>query len=197
MPSGIEEAKRKSSLNTSSQSSDFDQSQRSSPRSSGKLRSGSNKSFGSDLSLDSSSGPIPSPTITITSERGTSYKSAEQKPEIRKPLVPPKPKSQSFEGESFTKSIDLGTRSEKEPLAAADDEVPIGYDPVEYDYLMQQNDGGDENEVNDIGLSASARSASNSSLVCFLLIYIDIYIYILHSRLLVYLSPNDRSDDCS
>uniref|UniRef100_A0A7M5X061 Uncharacterized protein n=2 Tax=Clytia hemisphaerica TaxID=252671 RepID=A0A7M5X061_9CNID len=107
-------------------------------------------SFGSQQSLDFSNPP----SISVTSEE-----KSEKTPIIRKPLVPPKPKSAHS-----TSASDIG----KLPASSLDienesEDIPVGYDPVEYDYLMNEKD--QESDEFNLGLSASGnKSGSTNSL---------------------------------
>ena len=126
-------------------------------------------SFDSDYSLDSTSlhHHHQQQSISISLSDNSCSK---DKPVIRKPLVLPKPRSRSVSSkENYDIPCPSSTTNNninKKRSVLDEEDIPAGYDPIEYDYLM--NEQNQEDSTNDLPfglLSRSTKSASNGSLV--------------------------------
>ena len=129
-------------------------------------------SFDGDYSLDSTSITQHHPSISISSSDNTASK---DKPVIRKPLVPPKPRSKSVSSSKDTYDIQTPPSTAKKNInnnknSLDEEDIPAGYDPIEYDYLMSEQN--EDDSTNDLGLlSRSTKSASNDCLVSISIIF--------------------------
>ena len=127
-------------------------------------------SFDSDYSLDSTSITQHHPSIFISPSDNT-----KDKPVIRKPLVPPKPRSKSVSSSKDTYDIQTPPSTAKKNInnnksGLDEEDIPAGYDPIEYEYLM--NEQNEDDSTNDLGLlSRSTKSVSNDCLVSISIIF--------------------------
>ena len=116
-------------------------------------RSATIPSTGSNISLDSV-GLDPPPTLQINSENlNDSGVERDSKPTIRKPLVPTR-------ASSVTK--------ENPDKVYKESDIPAGYDPVEYDFLMKNkvDENGNTDYLNlSNGPSVTGNNSLNNSLV--------------------------------
>lgn len=133
-------------------------------------------SFDSDYSLDSASSQNHQQqhaSISISSSDNNNSinnsDSIKDRPVIRKPLVLPKPKNKSVNSkENYDIAPPSTTNNNKSNSKSGLDEedIPAGYDPIEYEYLI--NKQSEQDSANDFPLgllSRSTKSASNGSLV--------------------------------
>ena len=118
-------------------------------------RSASTPNSGSNISLDSV-GLDPPPTLQINSENlNDSGIERDSKPVIRKPLGPTR-------SSSGKKEIPAKVYKESD--------IPAGYDPVEYDFLMKNkvDENGNTDYLNlSNGPSVSGNNSLNNSLVSY------------------------------
>ena len=90
-------------------------------------------------------------------------------------MVPPKPRSKSVSSSKDTYDIQTPPSTAKKNInnnksGLDEEDIPAGYDPIEYEYLM--NEQNEDDSTNDLGLlSRSTKSVSNDCLVSISIIF--------------------------